>query len=503
MSGTFHEKLDFLMRLSGTKNSALGRALNFDASYISRIRTGTRGLPKHQPFLTPAAEYFARNLTEPYQRRWAADRINPGRPWPEDREEAAVLIATWLQAADLREESPVTGFLSGVSGLPSLSHSGLSRGRQAVDVSPGSAGERMYFYGNAGKREAVEEFLSELCQLGTPQTLLLHSDEDMTWLYEDPDFARRWSALLLRLLAQGGRIRIIHAIGRGLEDMLEAIVKWMPLYMIGTIEPYYCPRIRDGIYRRTLFIAKGHTALLSDSIGEGASGTVNIFIRDVRAVAALEEEFDRYFALCRPLMRIYPQGQGAEYFAALSGFEHRVGSMIRAGEAPSLATVPEEVTARLAERGGEWLLRRSRDSREAMERAFARGDPVTEILRLPPPEKVMAGGVCVPLSDLAGPPVFYTAEEFCAHLRAVLARLEEEGYRVVLSDEVPENIAIYAREDAGVMVAHTLPPGTVFHMEAPGMTAAFWEYLQRMSARFQREKAVAALRRYLAAFSEP
>ena len=33
------EKLDILMKITDTKNSALGRALSFDPSYIGRIRT--------------------------------------------------------------------------------------------------------------------------------------------------------------------------------------------------------------------------------------------------------------------------------------------------------------------------------------------------------------------------------------------------------------------------------------------------------------------------------
>ena len=52
---TFSEKLDLLMSLTGTSNSALGRALSYDPSYISRVRAGKRGLPRRQPFLQPAS----------------------------------------------------------------------------------------------------------------------------------------------------------------------------------------------------------------------------------------------------------------------------------------------------------------------------------------------------------------------------------------------------------------------------------------------------------------
>ena len=54
------DKLNFLMKVTGTKNNMLGRALSFDASHISRIRSGDRGLPSRREFIVPAAGYFAR-----------------------------------------------------------------------------------------------------------------------------------------------------------------------------------------------------------------------------------------------------------------------------------------------------------------------------------------------------------------------------------------------------------------------------------------------------------
>ena len=39
------EKLDYIMKLTNTKNSDLAKALDFDPSYVSRMRSGKRGIP--------------------------------------------------------------------------------------------------------------------------------------------------------------------------------------------------------------------------------------------------------------------------------------------------------------------------------------------------------------------------------------------------------------------------------------------------------------------------
>ena len=42
----FYEKLDFLMNITKTSNSALGQKVNLDASYVSRLRKGQRSALK-------------------------------------------------------------------------------------------------------------------------------------------------------------------------------------------------------------------------------------------------------------------------------------------------------------------------------------------------------------------------------------------------------------------------------------------------------------------------
>ena len=39
-NNTMDNKLDFLMKLTGSKNNALSKAVSFDPSYVSRIRDG-------------------------------------------------------------------------------------------------------------------------------------------------------------------------------------------------------------------------------------------------------------------------------------------------------------------------------------------------------------------------------------------------------------------------------------------------------------------------------
>ncbi|MBQ6662285.1 MAG: hypothetical protein IJM69_01980 [Firmicutes bacterium] len=307
MAKTLAEKIDFLMTLTNTRNSELGRALHFDASYISRIRSGKRGLPKGQPFVEPASIFFAHGIHEEYQKAAAAQELNLIGPWPKKEKEAAKLISGWLQS-QTPQPAPIDRMLAAITS-PAISP---KADKGAYRPGEGNQDTIRFFYGNEGKRSAVIQFLERLASTGEALHLLLYSDEDMDWLYEDPDFPDIWAAYLIKLIENGSSIRIIHSIGRSLNEMWEAVQKWLPLYMTGAIEPYYYPMLRDGVFRRTMFVAQGRAALISNSVKDQKGEVLNTIITEPRAVDVVEGEFDAYFTFCKPLMEIAKLGSRQE-----------------------------------------------------------------------------------------------------------------------------------------------------------------------------------------------
>ncbi|MBQ3378643.1 MAG: hypothetical protein IJG50_02120 [Clostridia bacterium] len=477
MYSTLGEKLDFLMRLTSTSNSSLARALNFDPSYISRIRSGKRGLPKNQPFAQPAAVFFTKAITERYQKKTLYEALGRREFADADKEETQTLIAEWLSGSQDNKNSHVGKFLASFGDLdltvPKLSRIRVSEAEKASNAE--------FFYGNAGKRKAVEKFLTTLCASGEPHTLLLYSDEDMNWLYESPAFVKRWAALLAQLLSAGSKIKIIHTISRNIGEMLESIEKWVPIYFSGAIEPYYCPKVRDGIHSRSRFIAEGHSALISSNTGN-AAGALNILINDSEAVSALEGEFNAFLSICLPLMRVYTEKNTKALTSSISAFHKQEGDIILAHSDPSFFTLPDSALKRLAGLpGGSSLSRIYRRSRSFYTSNIKNGRFVTDILRLPPVERIKAGAIALPLSRvITGETVYLTCEEYLEHLDYMIYLFGEyKNYKVMISDEISENINICVKPAFGVFLYHSASPFAVFELSEPNLTASFEEYLVR------------------------
>ena len=160
-----------------------------------------------------------------------------------------------------------------------------------------------------------------MLQSKNPQTLLLYSDEDMGWLTGNREFTLKWSSMLNQVIKRGNKIKIIHTVDRGFDEMLSAIREWVPLYMTGSIEPYYYPRIRDGLFRRTLFIAPDTADISSGTVGSGTKNAANFLFTNKMTIKALIEEYNDLLSRCRMLMRIFTPHSNDDYLSLLSEFE--------------------------------------------------------------------------------------------------------------------------------------------------------------------------------------
>jgi len=493
-------KLDFLMRVTSTSNSALARAISYDQSYISKIRSGKRTLPRNRDFFDQAVPYFARNLTTAYQRKAVSDVILGGSALPENRKHLENLLKSWLCSDSVFRDESIDRFLLGApertSGKPEAAAVRTAAPSEPDEISRVSV---LPFYGNDGKRAAVELFLSRLCTSGNTHTLLLYSDEDMLWLYENADFARRWGELLTRLLKNGVSIKMIHTINRNVADLMEAVQKWMPLYLTGEIEPFYCPRLRDGLCRRSLFVAPGHSALVSNSVMTNTEGMVNLLFDDPETVRSFETEYRNFLALCRPLMRIYRGADTAEHLRTeLRRYAEEEGNLYLAQSLPSVFSMPDSVLDEIAS-GEEYAALKAfrAESAASLSARLNAGFQVVELLNLPDPRVLRTELVSLPMWPLLGLPSFsYDARLLKEHLRSIIALSEKyANYRVILSETISPELMIMAAENTGAVLLGPLP--VLFSMEEQNISTALLEYLSRIAADTTRQKSASALEAYI------
>jgi hypothetical protein len=502
----FHEKLDFLMNITKTSNSSLAHSASVDASYISRLRSGKRFLPKNDDIVRCIASYFERHCTQAYQQKAIKEALKSDNILLDEINLTAA-ITHWLLHENKGGSEKAGVFLESLSGMA----------KKPITIKPPESDNLFFpkevvsiYYGIQGKRQAVLHFLSEVASKKKPHTLLLYSDEETSWMTGDPTFSRMFEQLMMRVLAQGNKIKVIHNVSRNLDEMLSAISQWLPLYMTGTIEPFFYPKKRDGVFQRTLFIAPETAAVVSNSAGDMIKQAANVLFRDQAAVKSYTEEFMQFLHLCRPLMRIMTESNKESFFSMLTEFEQEKADALIRTESLSLSTMPKALIIKILQRAGiddPVILNIHRSLNHNFQQTILK-NRFTEIVSLPEPETLKKGKVKVGTSyRLNGETIYYTAEEYIEHIANIIELLQaHENFRVKVIKKPPDDrYAIYVREEIGVIITKTSGPPIAIAINESNMTSAFWDFLKDIIGesyydQSDNEVAIKHLRSYIKSF---
>ncbi len=290
----FSKKLDLIINLLGIKVSKLAHSSMVDPSYISKLRTGARKLPKNPIFFDDMCRYIVNSITSKEQEDLICNIIGLNS-WHENKKIAKEQLKNWFLGLEFNDNNmgKIVDYM-----LDSLKH--VDEEFMSIPNKE-KISFKKYYYGVDGKREAALLLLDYILKQKKPTTLYLNSEENMSWMQDDKQFIKLWEEKFTRVIAAGNRVIIIHNTNRNINEMIYGAAKWASIYMNGIVESYYYPGIRDNILQRTIFIAENLVALSSLSINYSTNDMLNQVITDKTAIKALKKEFHNFLSLCKPL----------------------------------------------------------------------------------------------------------------------------------------------------------------------------------------------------------
>lgn len=480
----FGEKLDAVMELTELSNIRLGRLVNVDPSYISRFRNGLRSPKSNRETTDAICSVLTERARERNQMPQLAALMSVAVDSLRDEEDAVSLLRCWLFDTDRADDSSVVEtLLENIDAFtfepklpPMLFSSVLEETAQVA--------ERDAYFGAEGLREAVLRFLGSAIRAHA-KVLYLYSDQSTEWM-EDTAFRVKWAMLMMECVKQGIHIIIIHNIDRDLDEMIGAITNWLPLYMSGMIESYYCKKEKNARFSNTLFLCPNVACIkASNVVGQEAQHGVYPYQTEVSLLDAAQFAYDGLLATSKRLVKIY-ENASTEILSQIGDT-----GMTMLGTTLSLATMGEDTLVRVLTRCDA-----DQDDQESVQSAWRARRQLLE-------RNLQSGYVheCVPVADdeqlfddqipidLPGISLFYTPQEYASHIRDVL-RLSEEhpNYRLCVLPDVPfENTQIVISEHA-VAVKRIKPPQITFFISHPTMCEAFSAYAERIKSQYKQDK---------------
>lgn len=472
---SFGHRLNAVMKLTGTSNISLGKQLSIDPSYISRFRNGFRSPMSNHRITDGMAEAL---MDMVYEKGLVAELtalMKGSGELPLDRERLYPVFYRWLYSIETDYIPVIENLIEFIGGYtvpekaPSVIYSPAER---VID-------SKVYF-GIDGLRGAVLRFLTYVCD-NVPPEIYLYSDQNMEWLTSSPDYAKKWSALMIRCIKNGTHLHIIHNIERGLDEMNGAIRSWLPLYPSGNIHSHYCKRKKDERFTTTLFICPGTAAIVGHNVKhcENECGLYR-YDTDPELLSAHMRSFNALLNESGELVRAFPTTQLEK-----TSMTTQAGITVLTSRL-SLATFPEELLHKMLDRSGADESRK-RDIFEMWERQSGYYDNIIKkefIHECIPFEQGK-----LPYADLPGITLKYTAEEYAAHLRHIAElSMQCPSYRIYpLPDPAYENIRIRIAKDE-IVISRLKEPHTTFVFEHPYMCGSFIAYGKKIKEMFYCDK---------------
>lgn len=270
----FNMRLDMLMHLIGIRNVKMAESTQVDPSYISRIRQGSRTPANLPAFVEHASRLAARlcldeELETEVAELLGADNFDDLNRSADAESDLGELISIWLLGDEI-VEGDVAIMESLFSWLDETDfadwltmHDDSTRVVQASPaIAPASSAR--FYYGIDGMRNAETDFLTTAIETNS-RKLSLSSDMPLLQMALDRRFTTRYRRGIKRLLEQGCRINIVHAVERPLSESIRVLRMWAPFYMTGLVTPYYLKGIHNRLFYHVNYVCDA-CALSSEAV---------------------------------------------------------------------------------------------------------------------------------------------------------------------------------------------------------------------------------------------
>ena len=475
------ENLNALIDTLGMAPGELARALNYDSSYISKIRAGQRRPADVAAFAENVAQYTLKNYKR--QADWELLEGLMGCD-PQSLCDPAArgqLLSDWLCSGSSPRSDAVEHFLEKLDDFDLNAYiRSIHFDELKVPSLPLSMPVSRNYYGLAEMRQGELDFFKATALSRSRQPVFMCADTPMAdHLAEDPEFPKKWMFGLAVMLKKGLRINMVHNLDRPFHELMLGLEGWIPLYMTGQIAPYYMKSSQNAVYNHFHYVS-GAAALVGDCLAGFHSDGKYYLTNRKRELEFYTKKAECLLTKALPLMDIFRAETKSGYQAFLRAEEERIGSLRSILYSPPIYTLPEGLLVKILLRNDissedqNAVLEYAAARRQRMEQILTRGMVYDELYKLSaedfekyPPALSLTG-------MFYEKNIYYTHEEYAEHMAATKEfDRSHKNYSVTMNlEKVFRNIQIIMREGEWVMLSKNQLPTIHFVIRHPKLRNA-------------------------------
>ena len=286
--------------------SEIARSLNFDASYLSRIRNGERTPSNKQGFIDSITTYIIKKYDNAEAKKRLSILIKC-----DESEVNEEKIKQWILNND--DSKQIEDFLEKLDEFNLNDYiKAIKFDKLKVPNIPFYKGKTKTYYGIEEMKKGELNFFKTTVLSKSKEDIFMCSDMPMEDMAEDIDFGKKWMFAIAMCLKKGLHLNIIHNLDRPFNEMMLGLESWIPIYMTGQVTPYYLKEVKNSVYHHFDYVS-GSAALTGECIkGFHDKGKYYLTINN-KEIAYYKQKTDLLLKKANPLMNIYKEENKEEY----------------------------------------------------------------------------------------------------------------------------------------------------------------------------------------------
>ena len=301
LSNNFNE----IIYILNINMAELSRFIGYDASFLSKIRNGTRFPSKPQDFIEAISNFIVLKYNEKEYKKKISLLINIPIESLDNTNEYKRQIKKWISSNNPKSNTNITNFLE------NLDKFNLNEYIEAIHFNdlkvpfiPFYKVTSRNYYGLEEIKKGELDFFKATVLSKSSEPVFMCSDMPMEDMAQDIEFGKKWMYAIAMVLKKGLHLNIIHNLDRPFKEMMLGLESWIPIYMTGQVSPYYLPSTNNNIYNH-LNYTSGTVALNGECINGYHKSTKYYLTNKKEEVSYYKTKSEQLLNKAKPLMKIY------------------------------------------------------------------------------------------------------------------------------------------------------------------------------------------------------
>lgn len=332
--------------------SDLARFLNYDPSYISRIRNGQRQPANPTEFARKISIFVTKHFQTVEQKAVISSLINCPMEELSNYTDFQDRMTNWLLAGSGAVKDSMTVFLEKLDefNLNEYIHS-IHFNELKIPSVPFQIPISRTYWGIKEMMESELDFLKATVLSKSTAPVIMYSDMPMKEMAKDPEFPKKWMFGMAMMLKKGLHLYQIHNLDRSFDEMMLGLESWIPMYMTGLISPYYLKNVQNNTFLHLLKVS-GSAALSGEAITGCHENGKYYLTKSKREVAYYQRRADELLKNADSLMDIYRSEREAELNTFLISDIRKSGKRRGIRSTLPLYAISEELLEQILTRHG-------------------------------------------------------------------------------------------------------------------------------------------------------